>query len=348
MEPEKLLIENFSVPELEITPPLHAGLFRSFVTFSVLAIFAIFLTVVIIARAPSTFQKDTLVTVYSGMTTKDLGTILENDHVVRSGKIFRLILSMRWKNKSIMVGDYIFEKPQSVFSVAYRITHGIYGNSRIKVTFPEGISVKEMGGILLKNIPTFPISDFLQQAGSHEGFLFPETYYFFRTTHADQVITVLSNQFTKEMKKFSSEFNGDITAQPIYGKTRSLHDIITMASILEREANTSDEAKVISGILWKRIQKNVPIQVDATFLYTLQKGSSSLTMSDLHKDGPYNTYTRTGLPVGPIGNPGIIMIDAALHPTTSDYWYYLHDNQGNIHYAKTYQEHLVNKRKYLK
>jgi UPF0755 protein len=150
------------------------------------------------------------------------------------------------------------------------------------------------------------------------------------------------------MKAFETDLVNEKTVNPIYGKVRTLKDIITMASILEREANGKDEARVISGILWKRIQKNMPMQVDATFLYSIQKGSSALTQTDLKTDGPYNTYTRTGLPVGPIGNPGTVMIDAALHPTDSPYWYYLHDDKGGIHYAKTYQEHLKNKKLYIR
>jgi UPF0755 protein len=116
---------------------------------------------------------------------------------------------------------------------------------------------------------------------------------------------------------------------------------------LEREAYNSVEAKTIAGILWKRMSKNMPLQVDATFKYTLGKSSEELTRADLKNDSPYNTYTRLGLPVGPIGNPGIAMIDATLHPTDSPYWYYLHDALGRIHYATTYQQHLENKRKYI-
>jgi UPF0755 protein len=301
-----------------------------------------------ISTPPSNFQKDTIITVYSGMSVKDLGTLLEGSHIIRSEKFFRLILSMRWKSKPIMVGDYIFERPQSAIVIAYRMTHGIYGNSRIRVTFPEGITIKTMGDILSKNIPGFPVSDFLASSNGKEGFLFPDTYYFFRTQPADQVIMTLSNQFEKKMKTFADDFEGSVTKEKKYGKNRSVKDIITMASILEREANDAKEAKVISGILWKRMQKNIALQVDATFLYTINKGTSSLTVADLKKDSPYNTYTRTGLPVGPIGNPGSAMIDAALHPIDSDYWYYLHDSNGTVHYAKSYQEHLANKRKYLK
>lgn len=281
------------------------------------------------------------------MTTTDLGDVLETAHVVRSAKWFRFALATRFGPKSIVVGDYIFERPQNVLGIAYRMVHGIYGNSRIKVTFPEGITAKEMGEILFTKIPDFPIADFLQQSAGREGFLFPETYYFFRTTRADQVITTLSDQFISVVAKLSAFDNG-ITKEKLGGKNRTLVQVVTMASILEREARNADEARVISGILWKRLQNNMPLQVDATFLYTINKGTAQLSLRDLRKDGPYNTYTRTGLPAGPIGNPGRAMIDAALHPTVSPYWYYLHDSNGGVHYAKSYQEHLMNKQKYLK
>ncbi len=345
MEPELLSPESQII---ETTQKNNSGLFHYvFITLAVIAL-CVLLVIAYFSKAPNTFQKDTLITVYSGMTTKDLGTVLEGQGIIRSEKWFRLILSMRWKGEPIRVGDYIFEKPQPVFTIAYRVTHGIYGNSRIKVTFPEGISVRAMGEILLKNIPGFAIADFLSKTQSQEGYLFPDTYYFFRTMSVDQIIQIISDQFDNKLKTFSDLFNGDVTVNRIYGKQRSLKDIITMASILEREANNGDEAKVISGILWKRMQKNMPLQVDATFLYTINKGSSSLTLTDLRKDGPYNTYTRTGLPAGPIGNPGEIMIRAALEPVDSPYWYYLHSTDGGIHYAKTYQEHLNNKKKYIK
>lgn len=332
----------------ETTPKLNSGFFRYLFSFGLVCFGILVIVFITISRPPKNFQKDTLITVYSGMSTTDAATVLQGNSIVRSDKWLRLILSTRWKSKPIVVGDYIFEKPQSVFSIAYRITHGVYGNSRIKVTFPEGITVKNMADILTKVMPTFPVSDFIEKAREREGFLFPDTYYFFRTMSADQVIKLLSAQFEKKMTRFSTEFSNGTTTLPIYGKTRSENDIIIMASILEREANNPDEAKVISGILWKRMQKNIPLQVDATFLYTLNKGSSNLTLNDLQKDGPYNTYTRTGLPAGPIGNPGIEMIDAALHPVSSEYYYYLHDNQGMIHYGKSYQDHLKNKKMYLK
>mgnify|MGYP001018427620 CR=1 FL=1 len=161
MEPQEM---NSFQYDFEPTTQKTFGLFRSIlIILAILAMIAL-LTFSSTIRAPEDFKKDTLITVYSGMATQDLATILESNHVIRSEKLFRLILSMRWNDKPIMVGDYIFEKSQPAFTIAYRVTHGIYGNSRIKITFPEGISVKNMADILLKNIPDFPVADFLASA----------------------------------------------------------------------------------------------------------------------------------------------------------------------------------------
>ncbi len=344
-----------NILETEKTPESNFGFFRWIVIIICIVVIGCSWWIFSLSRAPRDFQKDVIVTVYPGMTIKDLSSVLQTSHVVTSGTWFHGVMSTRFKNKPIIAGDYIFEKPQSVFSVAYRIAHGVYGNSRIKVTFPEGITRYDMADIISQKIPEFPRDQFLQKTYAIEGFLFPDTYYFFRTQSADQVIKSLQTQWQEQIKSFTESFvqtelfdEKTVTLQDYGGKTRTVKDIITMASILEREANNPDEAKTIVGILWKRMSKNMPLQVDATFKYTIGKTSEELTITDLQKDNPYNTYTRIGLPAGPIGNPGKNMINAALNPVESDYWYYLHDNQGKIYYAKTYQDHLKNKEKYLK
>ena len=128
----------------------------------------------------------------------------------------------------------------------------------------------------------------------------------------------------------------------------SLRDIIIMASILEREAATSEDMALVSGVLWNRISKGMPLQVDATFMYLLGRKSSELTTADLKIKSAYNTYTNKGLPAGPIGNPGITAIRAAIHPTATSNMYYLSDKDGVMHYAKTFNEHIANKAKYLR
>lgn len=154
-----------------------------------------------------------------------------------------------------------------------------------------------------------------------------------------EIVQTLTSMFGERTKSLAPLF-----AQSPHTKS----DNIIMASIIEGEARTDAERPLVAGILWKRLAKGMPLQVDATFAYTLGKSSDELTIADLRKDSPYNTYTRKGLPPTPIDNPGLPSIKAVLEPQVSDYWYYLHDAHGTIHYARTYEEHLQNKKLYLK
>jgi UPF0755 protein len=128
---------------------------------------------------------------------------------------------------------------------------------------------------------------------------------------------------------------------------KPLPDIIKMASIVEEEARTFESKQIIAGILWKRLSIGMPLQVDASFKYINGKGTKDLTLTDLKIDSPYNTYVYKGLPPTPIANPGLVSIKATVTPIKTDYLYFLTDRKGVMHYAKTYSEHLANKKKYL-
>ncbi len=333
----------------EIIQKKPSGFFRYIFLLMWLLCIGTIISFVLWVRAPKDFTPDSIITVYSGMSSKDLSQVLETGNIIQSGQLFRFFLSTKLNQKPIIAGDYIFEKPQNIFTILHRINHGTYGNGRIKVTFPEGITIKQMSEILSEKIPGFNTAEFLISAQKKEGFLFPNTYYFFRTSNAEQVVNAMLLESDKVKKQFVDFFDENwITKDLIYGKKRTWNEIVIMASILEREAKNSDEAKVIAGILWKRMQQEMPLQVDATFLYTLQKRSKDLTLNDLRSDGPYNTYTRQGLPVGPIGNPGKLMIESALQPQDSPYLFYLHGTNGKIYYGKTHDDHVKNKSLYLK
>ena len=144
----------------------------------------------------------------------------------------------------------------------------------------------------------------------------------------------------------TAQFEKKIKDVELGGK--SLEEIIIMASIIEKEASGDDDRKLISGILWKRQSIGMALQVDATFKYILGKESRDLTVADLKVDSPFNTYTNKGLPPSPICNPGLKSIMAALEPETSPYIYYLHSSDGNVYFAKNFEEHKKNKANYLK
>jgi UPF0755 protein len=172
-----------------------------------------------------------------------------------------------------------------------------------------------------------------------EGFLFPDTYRLMKNfTAEDLARKILANFSTK-----IASLDADIKASG-----HSLFDIITLASIVEREVRTSKNRAMVADIFRRRLKIGMPLQSDATVNYITRKSALQPTIDDTKIDSPYNTYKYAGLPLGPICNPGSGSINAVLHPEPNPYWYFLTTLDGNIYYAKTYEEHLRNKAKYLK
>ena len=172
-----------------------------------------------------------------------------------------------------------------------------------------------------------------------EGFLFPDTYFIPQNISPKGVIELMIKNLDE---KITVKMREDIKES---GKT--FFDIIIMASILENEAITFKDKKIVSGLLWKRLEEGMPLQVDATLQYFTGKNTFQLTLEDLDLDSPYNTYEYKGLPLGPITNPGIWSIKAAIYPEESPYWFYLSDKESIIHYSETFEEHKAKKFKYL-
>jgi len=179
-----------------------------------------------------------------------------------------------------------------------------------------------------------------------EGYLYPDTYRVFASSTVSEVITKMLSNFDQ---KLTTKMRADITSQ---GKTIS--EILTMASIIEKEAPVSyatgdiQDAKIISGIFWQRIKTGQRLQSCATLAYVLGVDKAQYSEADTKIDSPYNTYQNAGLPPGPISNPGILAIEAAIYPTPSNYNYFLTPTDSKkIIYAATYEEHLRNKSKYL-
>ncbi|MBI2117707.1 endolytic transglycosylase MltG [Candidatus Peregrinibacteria bacterium] len=231
----------------------------------------------------------------------------------------------------------------------------------IAVTIPEGFTLKDIDALLAKkglmapgamldcvrrcNFSSFeflPSSKGLApRGGALEGYLFPETYY---AEPANFVPKFFLERLLGEFRRrVANVFKDDLQRSG-----RSLHEIVTMASLLEEEAKTDDERPVIAGVLWKRFDANTGLGVDAAVRYILEKPTGMLTADDLATQSSYNLRKFRGLPPGPIASPGIASIRAALDPQPSEYWYYLHGKDGKVHYAVTNEEHNVNKAKYLR
>ncbi|MDO8552148.1 MAG: endolytic transglycosylase MltG [bacterium] len=291
-----------------------------------------------VIRPPDNFPLDTLVTIEDGATVSDAASVLESNHVVRSGTALRYLIILLGDQKNVHAGDYLFKEPRDLFSVARAIVIGAYGLEPLRIRIPEGATTKEMARILEARLLRFNGDTFIAEAQPLEGFLFPDTYYFLPNASEELVIRTMRQTFDTR----TSEIDAQIKS---FGKP--LNDVIIMASLLEREARTSKDRRMIAGVLWNRLNKGMLLQVDAAFRYTIGKGTYQLTTEDLASDSPYNTYRNPGLPPTPIGSPSLDSILAAVTPLKHNYLYYLADRSGVTHYSKTYAEHLRYKRKYI-
>lgn len=287
---------------------------------------------------PRDFPTGKVITIKNGTLFGATAVQFENENLVRSKNMLKLCVAMSGGDKRIGAGEYIFKEPIGTCALALRLIKGITGIPLFRATVTEGMSNQNIANVLAPNLPDFDPKLFVENAHIYEGYLFPDTYFLAMNATAQVVETTMRNNFDKKITPLKSiiELSG-----------RSLKDVVIMASILEKEARTPEDQALVSGILWKRIKIGMPLQVDATFSYLLGKKSSELTSSDLAIKSGYNTYKNKGLPVGPIGNPGLLAIEAALNPKESPYFYYLSDKQDIIHYAKTFEEHKANKAKYL-
>lgn len=287
---------------------------------------------------PALFPVGKTITVEKGTSLGQISLALKGENVIRSRVFFESCMTLFGGDKHVVAGDYLFKTPLGACSIARRIAQGISGVPAVRVTIPEGTSNQGIANILTPLLPKFDARFFLDRARAQEGFLFPETYFFSSNATTEDVIKMMNAEFKKRIEPWTPFIETS-------GHTE--REIVIMASILEKEAKTEQDMELVSGILWKRIKNSIALQVDAPFYYLLGKTSSELTQTDLAMKSAYNTYKNKGLPAGPIGNPGINAIRAAIQPKESPYMYYLSDKGGTMHYARTFTEHVANKTRYL-
>lgn len=288
-------------------------------------------------RSPSRFPVGSVVTIAEGASVRASAAQLKAMGVIRSPLLLRALV--RFEGKApIIAGDYFFSRPLSVREVVLKITKGDYGLVPVRVTIPEGATVFEIAELFEKKFGRFDKRVFLGLARDKEGYLFPDTYYFLPNVKAPEVVRTMQENFYKKIAGLSEELS-------MFKKP--LGDIVTMASLLEKEAYTMETRQRIAGVLWNRVRIDMPLQVDAAFLYINGKNTYELTRADLATTSPYNTYKNRGLPPGPIANPGLESLRAALSPISSRYLFYLSDRYGNMYYAQTFEEHKDNKRLYV-
>jgi UPF0755 protein len=290
------------------------------------------------SRPPENFPKKIDIEVKQGVGISELSETLFEQKIIRSPLMLKLAVMVLGQKGKILSGEYRFNYPQNLFTIASRLSEGRFGFSKVKIVIYEGSTASDMALIILKSIPNFNAPAFAVLAKPYEGYLLPDTYIFYENVGAREVIKVMQDNFNKK-------------AKPILDKYKLSEDgikkVITIASLIEEEVRDYQDKRIVAGIIKNRMDKNMFLQFDTPFWYILNKTSAEITLKDLAMDSPYNLYKNKGLPPTPISNPGLESIEATLNPLPTKYFFFLTDKDGKVHYAETYNEHLKNRAKYV-
>jgi UPF0755 protein len=306
------------------------------------------------------------ITIESGESIDRIGGRLESAGLIRSAYLFKIYLYLSGQEKKIQAGEYLLPAGKDTKGIVALLLSGRASEQQLLIR--EGETAAEIGAGFEK-LGLFTAADFekvartiAQQAKTGcgdntawcefmagapdgikpsliEGSLFPDTYRFASQTTPVEAIEKLHDNFDRKLA------NDPVVKAKRSGE--SLYRVIIMASILEREVRTENDMKIAAGIFWRRLAEGQALQSDATLSYILDDEVSAHSKADLELDSPYNTYKYPGLPPGPIGNPGLIAIRAAIEPTATDYNYFLTAKDGKTIFSKTFEEHKRNKAKYL-
>lgn len=287
--------------------------------------------------------------VEKGMSTRAIAAKLEKLQVVPAGWAVEWYVERNEMDGKLQAGDYILRASWSTPRIVEEMLTG--RKSEISVTIPEGYRLTQIDNLFAEKGLTksgeilaqkYLQTDFTLPKGVDlEGYLFPDTYYFVpEETTAQSIVQRLTDTMSS---RITSQMRSDI-AKSGY----SLHEILTIASLIERESFSDNERPIIAGIIYNRLDAGMTLGIDATIQYAVSDGwPKSLTYEDLQIDNQYNTRKYAGLPPGPICSPSLSAIEAAIYPAQTDYYYYLHDSAGVAHYARTNAEHNQNRELYL-
>lgn len=289
-------------------------------------------------QAPNPSDNSTkMFVINKGTSIRELGNKLKKEGLIRDPVVFFLYIKKNNLDTKIQAGDFKLSPNMKLSTIVDQLQHG---SLDVWVTIPEGLRADEIADILQDKMPNYDES-WRQTLRTNEGYLFPETYLLPRDGDIDSIVGIMRKTFFDKVADLG-----------LTSESPNLNRIVTIASLIERESRHDDEKKIIASIIYNRLQIGMPLQIDATLQYVKGKGANGKwwsvpTGADKKLDSPYNTYLNPGLPPGPIANPGYGSLAAAVHPGKSNYLYYIHDEHGTIHYAKTVEEHNKNVSQYL-
>jgi len=297
---------------------------------------------------PSMGNDTTVVIIPPHSHLKSIARELKNKGVLDETLKFRILGRLLRVERKLKPGEYSFPFPSSPYDALKILAAGKV--LRHKVTFPEGTTMTEMGNILVGNnlvnekqffseLRNAALLKKLQiPANTFEGFLFPDTYYFTKNDSTDTILEKMVDRFRSEITPERFKKAQDLNL--------SLLQWVTLASIIEKESGVVFEQPIISSVFHNRLRKKMRLQSDPTVIYGIPNYDGNIRKVDLLTPTPYNTYTRGGLPLGPIANPGKTALLAAIEPAQTDFFYFVAKRDGTHIFAKTYEEHAQNVRKF--
>ena len=281
------------------------------------------------------------ITLLPGQGLKTIAGRLENEEIISNRLYFSLFAKLKKAGKKLQAGEYLLsasKSPEEILDILVKGRVKLY-----RITLPEGLTIREVGALVEKEnfcsreqFTTLCRHPLLMaklgiSAPSLEGYLFPDTYFFPKQTACEDIIAAMTGRFnavfTEERRQRAKELGF------------SVHEILTLASIIEKETGEASERPLISSVFHNRLKKNMRLESDPTVIYGIEDFDGNIKKNHLQTLTPYNTYQITGLPPGPIANPGALSLEAALYPATTPYLFFVSKNDSTHYFSESFEEH---------
>ena len=342
---DQLINKDFS----KISPKFLKKITLLIGIFLLLILFFIIFEVYIPANPDS--HETIIYTVQKGWGDDEIAKDLQKLGIIKSSFFFKFYVVASLQHSALQAGEYKLSSKMSIYQIAKKMARGDVLRDKLlilegwdekdiaKYAESKGICKQDYFSALLKKDYSGEF-DFLKDKPQNlglEGYLFPDTYEVAKGETCEDILNAMLANFDK---KLTPDLRTEIKNQK-----KSIFDVVTMASMIEKEVRDINDKKIVSGILWKRMAVGMPLQLDATINYITNKSDPSVAIKDTKIDSPYNTYKYNGLPKGPISSPGIDSITAAIYPKATNYWYYLSD--GKTIFSETLEQHNAAKARYL-
>jgi UPF0755 protein len=282
-----------------------------------------------------------LVLVPKGSPLPEVVGVLREGGVLLHPTAFRALVLATFSGRKLHYGEYAFPTPPSAFEAWRRLVRGDV--IKYDVTVPPGANLYDIGELLEKKklikaeafLAAATSPDVLRRleipGESAEGYLFPDSYIFVKPVTPEEILEIMARQFRRKIPPDAEKRAKEAGL--------SLHQIVTIASIIEKETRLEEEKPIVSSVIRRRLALDMPLQMDPTVIYAVKRFDGTVTRKDLRTAGPYNTYLKRGLPPGPIANPGFAALDAALNPSKDEYLYFVSKNDGSHTFSRTLAEH---------